>query len=172
MKESDFRVMLDTGIRPEEMNLKEAIRMHLHIPVMEEYSTHYTIRQALAESYLTVRSCAYIQLGREIAATLIVNDTAVDVKQDFCASYISQKAGAEEKHDGLKELILTLCMMFPLAMVLIGGREKIFVNAEKLENELSEVMRTPVPKIVVVDEEDSSAMNDLAQQMRSRLLLA
>ena len=64
MRESDFHVMYSTGIASANITLKEALTSQLRVPVVEEFSQSYTVKQALAERPDPAkRNSAHVSVG-------------------------------------------------------------------------------------------------------------
>ncbi|MCI6746640.1 MAG: winged helix-turn-helix transcriptional regulator [Stecheria intestinalis] len=169
MKESDFNVMMDAGGYAPQMKLSDALRMYLKVPVIEDYSMHYTVTRALAEEE-TASCCAQIRLGTEVAASITADDQTIEILPSFCRSFLPEDADTAAEKDGLEGLMMSLCMMFPLACIFISsdsGRQKF--NAGELENDLCSKLENDRPKVIFVDSRTSSDHEGMARWVRNEL---
>ncbi|MGN1390284.1 MAG: winged helix-turn-helix domain-containing protein [Bulleidia sp.] len=169
MKESDFNVMMDAGGYAPQMKLSDALRMYLKVPVIEDYSMHYTVTQALAEEE-TASCCAHIMLGTEVAASITVDERTIEILPSFCRSFVPEDADAAEEKDGLEGLMMSLYMMFPLACIFISSDSAgPMVNAGELENDLCGKLENDQLKVIFVDSRTSSDHEGMARWVRNEL---
>ncbi len=131
MRESDFRVMYSTGFSSASITLKEALLTQYKVPIEEEYSVTYTVTNALArEADLDARNSAHISVGSRVMASITLDGREVPMRKNLCeglALAANQGANGKDCRDGsavihsLADLIVILCMLFPLETVFLSG---------------------------------------------------
>lgn len=137
MRESDFRVMYSTGIASANITLKEALMSQFRVPVIEEYSQVYTVKQALADHMdPSIRNSAHISIGSSVVVNVTLEGRPVPIRNDFCDDATKVLKEPEYTEDAIWEktqpawislqvsnLITLLCMMFSLNTVFISGAD-------------------------------------------------
>lgn len=137
MRESDFRVMYSTGIASANITLKEALMSQFRVPVVEEYSQVYTVKQALADhTDPAIRDSAHISIGSTVVVNVTVEGRPVPIRSDFGDNVASVLKEPEYTGDEICEkpklarislqisnTIMLLCMIFSLNTVLISGAD-------------------------------------------------
>ncbi len=141
MRESDFHVMYSTGHDAANITLQDALKTQYRVPVEAQYSVAYTVTDALTqESNLELRNSAHIAVGAHVAASVTLNGKPVPIRQSFCedlaqALQISEPAPQENSRSGilqyLEELIVLLCILFPVETVFFSGTELLPEEAEE-----------------------------------------
>lgn len=180
MRESDFRVMYSTGFSFESITLREALITQYRLPVEEEYSVTYTITDALAgEPDPAVRNSAHISVGSRVLARVTLEGREVPLRSNFCEELACSMNCGRQEGNGLAEylsgLIALLCMLFPLEMVILSGRD---LPAGKGEQELnrrigSKMPHSPMPILKILRPAlHSSGAAAMAAQVRRRVLAA
>lgn len=141
MRESDFHVMYSTGFSSANITLQDALRSQYRIPVEAQYSVSYTIRNALAQEIdQDVRNSAHISFGSRILTNVTLNGRPVPIRQNFCeeleeAMQSSPPAGPCFSRPRILEylgnLVVLLCILFPLETVFLSGTELLPKEAEE-----------------------------------------
>lgn len=133
MRESDFHVMYSTGIASANITLKEALVSQLRVPVIEEYSQSYTIKQALEDHVdPTLRSSAHLSLGTSVVVNVTVDGSPVPLRKDFYSDAVrllgaplysegSARPKISEKLLQAGNVIALLCTLFSLNTVFLYG---------------------------------------------------
>lgn len=188
MRESDFHVMYSTGFASANITLKEALTSQLRVPVVEEFSQVYTVKQALAEGVDAIqRNSAHLSIGSSVVVSVTVEGRAVPLRQDFYQDaakllgaplYGAQQAG-ESSWKALSaqvgNLIALLCMMFSLNTVFLSGvegEEEDIVPAlrARLEGMLAEER---MPRILLLRPKRAQHWEvAFAQRIRAEILAA
>ena len=181
MRESDFRVMYSTGFSFESITLREALITQYRLPVEEEYSVTYTITDALSrEKDPAVRNSAHISVGTRVLAGVMLDGAEIPLRSDFCEEladalgYTPQDStGGMDLLEYLTNLIAMLCMLFPLEMIALSGRDLPAGEAEQLlaRKISSKVKRCPIPALKFLrPAQHSSGTAVMASQLRRRVL--
>lgn len=145
MDASEFNVMYSTGISSANIPLATALFTQLRIPVIEEYTQDYTAARALERMKEDQTSGAYISLGADVLASVVVKGAPVHLKSGAFANLapllegmsVSCDADAETAevipHDAahvsvtperLAYVVSVLCTLFPLDMVVFSGPQE------------------------------------------------
>ena len=180
MRESDFRVMYSTGFSFESITLREALITQYRLPVEEEYSVTYTITDALAgEPDPAVRNSAHISVGSRVLARVTLEGGEVPLRSDFCEELACSlnygQQGGSDLAEYLSTLIALLCMLFPLEMVILSGRDLPAGEGEQALNRMigSKMTHPRMPKLKILrPARRSSGAAAMAAQVRRRVLVA
>ncbi|HIR90930.1 MAG TPA: winged helix-turn-helix domain-containing protein [Candidatus Limicola stercorigallinarum] len=145
MDSSEFNVMYSTGIHSANIPLATALFTQLRIPVIEEYVQDYTASRALERMQEDHTSGAYISLGEDVLATVVVQGAPVHLKNGAFANLAplmegvsaqteSALAPAESNQHEIPEALVAperlayvvsvLCALFPLDMVVFSGPQE------------------------------------------------
>lgn len=181
MRSSDFNVMYSTGFSSANISLREALMTRFRVPVEEQYSTVYTITDALMpESDPAARNSAHISVGTRVVASVFQEGKPVPIRDSFCEAF----AGPLDQHETapqsalshyLSRLVTLLCMMFRLDMVYLSG---LTPSQDSVAEELLELLAQQLPKGQLphihllrprTKDEDFSAMAGL---IRKNILMA
>jgi hypothetical protein len=161
-------------------NLRKGIDSISKSLCIEEYSVTYTITDALAgEPDPAVRNSAHISVGSRVLARVTLEGREVPLRSNFCEELASSMNCGRQEGSGLAEylsgLIALLCMLFPLEMVILSGRD---LPAGKGEQELnrrigSKMPHSPMPILKILRPAlHSSGAAAMAAQVRRRVLAA
>lgn len=146
MRESDFRVVYSTYLSADSITLREALVTQFRVPVEEEYSLTYTVSNALAQEADTeARNSAHISVGSRVLARVTLEGREVPLRSSFCQELLpaldqADSAPTQSLLEGLMQLILLLCTLFPLDTVFLSGAALPGENA--LEHLTQQVART------------------------------
>lgn len=81
MSESDFNVIYTTSLSSATISLKDALFTQYHIPVTEDFSLGYTIKQLREDSSsIQCRNSAFIHIGKRIMASVIIDGKQFELK--------------------------------------------------------------------------------------------
>ena len=187
MRESDFHVMYSTGIASANITLKEALTSQLRVPVVEEFSQSYTVKQALAERPDPAkRNSAHVSVGSSVVVSVTVEGRAVPLRKDFYKDAVKllgtplYTPEPQEKERPWADLpahacnvIALLCMMFSLNTVFLSGLEEADA-VRRLETRLGEILaKDRMPHIQLLRTKQPQHWKGVfAQRIRAEILAA
>ena len=189
MRESDFHVMYSTGIASANITLKEALTSQLRVPVVEEFSQVYTVKQALEERVDPLqRNSAHVSLGSSVVVNVTVEGRAVPLREDFYQDAVKllgaplYASGQGEKSRRWADLpvqacslIALLCMMFSLNTVFLSGTEGMEEDVvRQLKARLEEMLaKERMPRIQLLRARHAQHLEGMfAQRIRAEILTA
>lgn len=189
MRESDFHVMYSTGFASASITLKEALMSQFRVPVIEEYSQVYTVKQALAD-YMdpSIRNSAHISIGANIVVTVTLEGRPVPIRSDFPENVAELLAGPGYIEDTVPEtaspssifqrvanMTMLLCMMFSLNTVFVSGADSFDKELTRiLDLQLQEKLTAEkIPHIQLLRKKQMQHWDGIfAQRIRNHILTA
>lgn len=97
---SEFNVMYSTGFASATISLREALVTQFHIPVTEEYSQTYTVRQVLEkEQDDTSKNQAHITIGSRVVVDVTQNGNTIALRNGLSADVTSLFAAEGDRAD-------------------------------------------------------------------------
>lgn len=149
MRSSDFNIMYSTGFSSANISLREALMTRFRVPVEEQYSTVYTVTDALKpESDPAARNSAHIRVGTRVVASVFQEGKPVPIRSSFCDAYAGPLDHAETAPQPvlsqyLSRLVTLFCMMFRLDTVYLSG---LTPSQDGVAAELLELLSQQLPK--------------------------
>lgn len=187
MRENDFHVMYSTGIASANITLKEALVSQLRLPVIEEYSQTYTVKQALEDHVdPALRSSAHLSLGSNVVVSVTVDGSPVPLRTDFYSDAVrllgaplyggqSARPKAKEKLLQAGNVIALLCTLFSLnAVFLYGLDDEEQESLPLLTGRLGEMLAAErMPRIQALHKKHAQQWGAVfAQRVRAEVLAA
>lgn len=121
MRASDFNVMFSTGWSSDSIGLAEAMRSLYKVPVLEEYSQAYSLREIINSSENAENAhSAYLEIGKKVFISIASGGKLLDLKEgkkaDISAFVPHSESGlhSEQLPAGLVQLLAVLTSLFPL----------------------------------------------------------
>lgn len=181
MRSSDFNVMYSTGFSSANISLREALMTRFRVPVEEQYSTVYTVTDALKpESDPAARNSAHLCVGARVVASVFQEGKTVPIRTSFCEAFagpLDNRGTAPQPalSQYLSQLVALLCMLFRLDTVYLSGLSpsQDGVAAELLEQLSHQLPKSQLPHIHLLRprtrDEEAAAMAGL---IRRSILMA
>lgn len=149
MRPSDFNVMYSTGFSSANITLREALMTQFRVPVEEQYSTVYTVTDALKpETDPAARNSAHISIGARVVATVFQEGKPLPIRSSFCEAFAGPLDNRETVpltvlSQYLNKLITLLCMMFRLDTVYLSGLPQ---SRDGVADDLQALMEQQFPR--------------------------